>query len=231
MIRSGLALPIALLLCSLDAAALQIVDARDGETVFAKISQKELTRIGFERGRIRRVTGNAGEFLMEKDEDRGLVFVRPAPGITKPVNIFVSSDRGTVALLLQPVDGPGDTIVIRESRPAGTRSERAGRHVRGIKHLMLAMANDLIPDDLEIRETRRAFSLRTGLRLDLERQFVASDAVGEKFRLVNTGTTTAEIAPADLYRPGVMAVSVEHGSLPGGQTTNVFLVRERRADE
>ena len=63
MIRSGLALPIAFLLCSLDAAALQIVDARDGETVFAKISQKELTRIGFERGRIRRVTGNAGEFL------------------------------------------------------------------------------------------------------------------------------------------------------------------------
>ncbi len=55
MIRSGHALAIALLLCSLDAAALQIVDARDGETVFARISQKELTRIGFERGRIRQV--------------------------------------------------------------------------------------------------------------------------------------------------------------------------------
>ena len=231
MIRSGHALPIALLLCSLDAAALQIVDARDGETVFARISQKELTRIGFERGRIRRVTGNAGEFLMEKDEERGHVFVRPAPGITKPVNLFVSSDRDTVALLLQPVDAPGDTIVIRESRAAPARSERAGRHVRGIKHLMLAMANDLIPDDVEVRETQRAFTLRAGLRLDLERQFMATDTVGEKFRLVNTGATTVEISPTDLYRSGVVAVGVEKGTLQGGQATNVFLVRERRADE
>ena len=50
--------PLLLLLAlSLPASALQIVDAKDGETAFAKISQKEVTRISFERGRIRKVTG------------------------------------------------------------------------------------------------------------------------------------------------------------------------------
>ena len=74
-------------------------------------------------------------------------------------------------------------------------------------------------------------SRKAGLRLDLERQFMATDTVGEKFRLVNTGATTVEISPTDLYRSGVVAVGVEKGTLQGGQATNVFLVRERRADE
>ena len=72
------------------AHALQTVTARDGETVFAKISQKEVTRITFERGRIRKVTGNAGDFVLEKDEDRGQIFIRPAtPDATKPINLFL----------------------------------------------------------------------------------------------------------------------------------------------
>src|SRR3990167_6831424 len=54
-----------LLSVSQSAAALQILDARDGDTVLGKISQKEVTRISFERGRIRKITGNAGEFVLE----------------------------------------------------------------------------------------------------------------------------------------------------------------------
>ncbi|MGE5161861.1 MAG: type-F conjugative transfer system secretin TraK, partial [Betaproteobacteria bacterium] len=69
-------LPLALA-ASQPALALQVVDARDGETVFAKVSRKEVTRIAVERGRIRKVTGNAGEFVLEKDDERGQVFIRP----------------------------------------------------------------------------------------------------------------------------------------------------------
>ena len=50
------------------AHALQIVDAQDGQTVLAKISRKEVTRIAFEHARVRKVTGNAGEFVLEKDD-------------------------------------------------------------------------------------------------------------------------------------------------------------------
>ena len=51
-------LPLLLALSS-PASALQILDAKDGETVLGKISQKEVTRISVERGRIRKVTDNA----------------------------------------------------------------------------------------------------------------------------------------------------------------------------
>ena len=141
------------------AHALQIVDAQDGQTVLGKISRKEVTRIAFERGRVRKVTGNAGEFILEKDDEKGQIFVRPTdPQSTKPINLFLTSDRGTVALLLQPVDTPSDSIVIRElkeSSTAPTRLEASGRHVRTIKNLLLALAGDALPEDMEVKEPAR----------------------------------------------------------------------------
>jgi hypothetical protein len=158
------------LLLSNPASALQILDAKDGETVLGKISQKEVTRISFERSRIRKVTGNAGEFALEKDEEKGYIFIRPAsPESTKPINLFVSSERSTVALLLQPVDTPSDTIVIREGRdPLGTtRAEKSGFHVRTLKNLLLVMASDGLPEDMEVREQALQLALWPGVRLTL----------------------------------------------------------------
>ena len=166
-------LPLLLALSS-PAAALQILDAKDGETVLGKISQKEVTRISVERGRIRKVTGNTGEFVLEKDEDKGQIFIRPvSPDSTKPINLFITSERSTIGLVLQPVDTPSDTIVIREGRDplnSTSRMEKSGRHVRTIKNLLLAMAGDALPDDMEVREPTQELALWPGVRLNLLRQ-------------------------------------------------------------
>ena len=228
--------PLLLLLAlSLPASALQIVDAKDGETAFAKISQKELTRISFERGRIRKVTGNAGEFVLDKDEEKGQVFIRPtqADG-TKPINIFVSTDRSTVALLLQPIDSPADSIVIREGREAGTspsRIERSGRHVRTIKDLLLALATDALPNGMEIRDVTRKLALWPGVRLTLQRVYLGTGIVGEKYQLANVAKTDLSLTESDLYKSGVMAVSLEQRTLRAGESTNLFVIRERHADD
>lgn len=230
-------LPLALLLLALSpaAVALQIVDARDGETVLAKISQREVTRITFEQGRVRKVTGNAGEFVLEKDDDKGQIFIRPtSPDSTKPINLFLTSERSTVALLLQPVDTPSDTIVIREARTPGSalsRVERSGVHVRTLKNLLLAMASDALPDDMEVREPAQELSLWPGVRLTLQRAWLGAHIVGEKYQLTNIGTGALQLAERDLYKPGVMAVSVEHASLLPGGATNLFVIRERRSHD
>ena len=229
-------IPLLLLLAlSAPASALQLVDAKDGETVFAKISQKEVTRIAFERGRVRKVTGNAGDFVLEKDEDKGQIFVRPAQaGSTKPVNLFVTSDRSTVALLLQPIDSPSDSIVIREGREAQmspSRLERGGRHVRTIKNLLLAMATDALPDDMEIREAARELALWPGVRLTLQRVYLGTGIVGEKYQLANTAAADVTLNEADLYKSGVMAVSLEQRTLRSGEATNLFVIRERLAND
>ena len=217
------------------AHALQIVDAQDGQTALGKVSRKEVTRIAFERGRVRKVTGSAGEFVLEKDDEKGQIFVRPTdPQSTKPINLFLTSDRGTVALLLQPVDTPSDSIVIREPRErsaAPTRLEASGRHVRTLKNLLLALAEDALPDDMEVKEPARDIALWLGTRLTLQRVLLGSGVVGEKYQLTNIGNTTLELAEAELFKPGVMAVSLEHPSLRPGEATNLFVIRERKNDD
>lgn len=227
-------LPLLLALSS-PASALQILDAKDGETVLGKISQKEVTHISVERGRIRKVTGNTGEFVLEKDEDKGQIFIRPvSPDSTKPINLFITSERSTIGLVLQPVDTPSDTLVIREARDpltSNSRMEKSGRHVRTIKNLLLAMAGDALPDDMEVREPGRELTLWPGARLTLQRQWLGSGVVGEKYQLLNTGASALELAERDLFKRGVMAVSVEQAALRPGETTQLFVIRERRADE
>ena len=229
-------LPLLPLLLLVDPAhALQIVDAQDGQTVLGKISRKEVTRIAFEKGRVRKVTGSAGEFILEKDDERGQIFVRPVdPQSTKPINLFLTSERGTVALLLQPVDTPSDSIVIREPRDssaAPTRVEVSGRHVRTIKNLLLALADDALPEDMEARELARDVALWPGTRLTLQRVLLGSGVVGEKYQLTNIGSTTMALAESALFKSGVMAVSVEQNSLRPGEATNLFVIRERKNDD
>ena len=215
--------------------ALQIVDAQDGQTALGKVSRKEVTRIAFERGRVRKVTGNSGEFVLDKDDERGQIFLRPTdPQSTKPINLFLTSDRGTVALLLQPVDTPSDSIVIREPRArstAPTRLEASGRHVRTIKNLLLALADDALPDDMEVKEPARDISLWLGTRLSLQRVLLGSGVVGEKYLLTNIGNTTMALAETEFFKSGVMAVSVEQPHLRPGEASNLFVIRERNSDD
>ena len=231
------ALPLLMLLGS-PAHALQIVDAQDGQTALAKLSRKEVTRIAFEQGRVRKVTGSAGEFVLEKDDDKGQIFIRPTDAqSTKPINLFLTSERGTVALLLQPVDTPSDSIVIREASDprerssAPTRLEASGRHVRTLKNLLLQLADDALPEDMQALELARDITLWPGTRLTLQRVLLGTGVVGEKYQLTNTGNTTMEVAETALFKSGVMAVSVEQSSLRPGEATNLFVIRERKSDD
>ena len=220
------------------AHALQIVDAQDGQTALAKLSRKEVTRIAFEHGRVHKVTGSAGECVLEKDDDKGQIFIRPTDAqSTKPINLFLTSERGTVALLLQPVDTPSDSIVIREASDprerssAPTRLEASGRHVRTLKNLLLQLADDELPEDMQALELARDIALWPGTRLTLQRVLLGTGVVGEKYQLTNTGNTTMEVVETALFKSGVMAVSVEQLSLRPGETTNLFVIRERKSDD
>lgn len=230
-----------LLAFSAPAPALQVLDAKGGETLVAKISQKEITRISMDKGRIRKVTGNAGEFLLEKDDERGQIFIRPAQtDSTKPINIFISSDRGTVALLLQPIDSPSDSILIREAREAATaatpmaRQGRSSTHVRTAKNLLLALAGDVPPEDMEVRDSTREVALWPDIRLTLQRTILTTGSTriaGEQYQLTNNSNADLDFTERDLHQAGVIAVSLEHRLLRPGESTMLFIIRERHSHE
>ena len=219
---------------SLPASAIQILEGVDGQTLVGKIAQKELTRVAVERGRIKKVTGNAGEFLMEKDDEKGQIYIRPATeAATKPINLFVTTDRGTFTLLLQPVDLPAETIMIKDraARSEPSRIERSSAYVRVIKNLLLTMASDTLPRDMDVRETSKEVRLWKEARLLLTRTYVGAAITGEKYVLTNTSSKPMVIAEQELYQAGVIAVSVENLNLRPDESSNVFVIRERRDHE
>lgn len=223
-----------LLAISLPASAIQILEGVDGQTLVGKIAQKELTRVTVERGRIKKVTGNAGEFLLEKDEDKGQIYIRPTTeAATKPINLFITTDRATFTLLLQPVDLPAETIVIKDraARNESTRVERSSAYLRVIKNLLLAMASDTLPRDMEVREMAKEVGLWKEARLLLTRTYLGQALTGEKYVLTNVSSKSMVIAEQELYQAGVIAVSVENLNLRPDESSNVFVIRERNDHE
>lgn len=89
---------------SFNALALQEVVPAEGQNAFVKISAKETTRIYIDGGKIRSLIATDGELTVEKDEDRGQLFIRPAI-LNKPINVRVIAGSGaTYNLVMQAVE-------------------------------------------------------------------------------------------------------------------------------
>lgn len=67
-----------------------------------------------------------GELILECNRDKGEIYLKPvaAGSSTKPINLFVSTAQATYTLLLQRMDRPADTIVLRDAYVDG----HAGAH-------------------------------------------------------------------------------------------------------
>ena len=111
------------------------------------------------------------------------------------------------------------------------RLQAGSRHVRTLKNLLLALAQDALPKDMDATEVARDINLWPGTRLTLQRILLGAGIVGEKYLLTNVGNATLEVAESALYKTGVMAVSVERAVLVPGEATNLFVIRERSSHD
>lgn len=212
------------------AHALQIIEPVEGQNSFVKVSARELTRIAVENGKIRQVIASDGDLAMEKDEERGQIFIRPLL-LQKPINVRIITSSGrTYSVVMQAIDIPQEDIVIRD---AGLRTDKAAAHAeragggyeKGIRALVTAMASEETPTNMDVREANDELALWEGTRFILTAVYTDRAMVGEKYRLYNTGVDRIRIAEQEFYRKGVIAVAVENMTLDSGQSTNVYIVR------
>jgi len=181
----------------------------------------------------------AGEIVIECDRDKGEIYVRPVGDGKKPINLFVASARGTYTLLLRRADTPADTIVIRDKaalqRRADTAAPRpapgsAANHVRGLKALLVAMAGERVPADIQVEDISQAITLWREARFTLERTYRGRGLVGERYVLQNVSDapmvlTEQEFDREDDDASSVTGVAIEHHNLRPGERTLVFVIR------
>ncbi|MGM9489652.1 TraK domain-containing protein [Ideonella sp. YS5] len=239
------------------ALAAQTLDVRDGDTALARISLRDQTRIRVDRGRITEVLGDihdaatnpAGRIALVRDDADGEVYVKPMPAsagwpsgpeaapapvtASAPVKLDIKTDRGTFALLLQPADVVGDTLVLRplgsvRALPEG-EPRKASAHARSVKALTLAMVSpgqDGAPKGTPVVGGGREVALWREARFMLREVQHVPGLVGETYELTNVSGKRMVIDERELYRDGVVAVAVKRLTLAPGEATPVWLVRQ-----
>lgn len=219
---------------SYNAFALQEVNPVEGQNAFVKISAKETTRIYIDGGKIRSLIATDGELTVEKDDDRGQLFIRPAI-LNKPINVrLIAGSGATYNLVMQAVDIPQEDVVIKEAASfRSAASTEPGKSKRGaasstdkqVRSLVAAMALDEPPTSVEMRATQQEFALWENTRFVMVAVYNERELVGEKYVLANTGKTPMRLVEQELYRKGVVAVAIENMQLEAGQSTNIYVVR------
>jgi conjugal transfer pilus assembly protein TraK len=181
----------------------------------------------------------AGEIVIECDRDKGEIYVRPVGEGKKPINLFVSSAKGTYTLLLRRADTPADTIVIRDKAALQRRSDAAAphpapgsaaSHVRGLKALLVAMATERVPSDLQVEDVAQPITLWREARFTLERTYRGRGLVGERYTLQNVSEAPMVLTEQEFDREDdeagtVAGVAIEHHNLRPGERTLVFVIR------
>jgi len=218
------------LLISQQVDAAQLISGADTQRVQVDVSASETNRLSIAGRRITSVVpAQRGLISVQKDEAQGTLYftmsgVRP----DGPMTLFVSDDQSTTYTLIlvpRPISGEDISVQPPADKIAAVKHDaRAASYQRGIKNLILLMAGDgagSVPVGKEIPLWQEGTLLFVA-------KFPGNDIVGEKYRLTNTSPTDLLLVEQELYRRGVLAVSVKNQTLAPGDSTDIFVVREAR---
>ncbi|SEJ01717.1 conjugal transfer pilus assembly protein TraK [Nitrosomonas eutropha] len=212
---------------SLDVLATQNLQGEPDDTLHAVISRSDPTLIRVDGHRISNIYGTEGEFTATPEGQTGAAYIKPA-GDKNSISIFVTDEANqTWQLLLSVSDTPADTIVIASDKK--TVSEPVfGRDMernRAIKYMVLALRSPDQAPEIEVRATNQIVPLWTNALFVLTGT-TQGQYSGEKYRLTNTSGRQMIIDERELYRKGVVAVSIDRPVLNPGEVSDVYIIHE-----
>lgn len=216
------------------AEAVQLKEAGDGATIYAKLSKKEMTRLGVEGGRVSTLRVKEGELNIDPDDETGQLFLTVPPGSIKPINGFLTTESGrTYTMVLEITDTPSDSIIIQEpkARQPGRNDFKSTSYDKAVKRLVTVMANDELPDDIQVKEIGRRLDLWQETAMTLERQYVAGEIVGERYMIANVSKAPMVLDEREFYRKGVSVVALDQLNLAPGTSTRLYVIREKAQNE
>lgn len=216
------------------ALALQNIDCSDGNSHLIKISQKEMTRISIDGDRIKAINHKDGELDVAPQKDVGEAIISPLE-ISKPINAFIRSAGGqTCAVIFQVEDIPLETVIIKmgrkpsdDPRRTNTKIDRTGPLETAVKKLVTSMAREETPVDFEVTKKNVEIGLWAESRFVLTSVYSSRSLIGERYRLTNISKAVMRLAEQELYKPGVVSVSIENQVLNPGESTDVFITKQQ----
>lgn len=199
------------------ALALQIKSVVDNETVNAKISATEITRIVIQGDRIKSFKGINGAYTRENDKNNGEVYLQPTTLYQKiPFTILVATEFGRhFTLLLTPAGIPGGTLMLM---PKGIGSKQAAKFERAsnyeltLSHLIRAMATDTIPEGYTLSqiENKKIYAVDNVATLRLKTIYQGLHFQGQIYELTNNKSFPITLNEQQFFNVNTRAVSLEN---------------------
>ncbi len=241
--KKSLSLSLLALLLS-DAGATQLIDNSDKQHVQVNISARETNRLAIEGRRIANVVpAQPGLINGKKDEAQGVLYFTMSADqpVVGTMTLFVTDDRNvTYKLILVPRPISAEEIILRPPqadkgapRRAQAAEGRASSYQRRAKELILQMADSEAEGDGAVERVgvNKEVPLWKEARLVLDSKYLDGDMVGEKYSLTNVSAADMLLVEQELFRKGVRAVTIRNQTLPPGDSTEIYIVRERRDNE
>ncbi|WP_426078223.1 type-F conjugative transfer system secretin TraK [Janthinobacterium sp. PSPC3-1] len=177
----------------------------------------------------------SGQFTLACNLARGEIYLQPI-GTAPVVNLFVSSNTATYSLRLSRADVPADTIVIVDKSPRRTSGQagaplpaaaRSASYVRSLKAMLIAMAADRPPADIQMETRDDPQLLWAEAEMKLVRLFTGRGLTGETYLLKNISSAPLVLAEQEFDREdgNVLAVAIEHLNLRPHDSTRVYVIR------
>ena len=205
-----------LLITSVSTYATQIKGVIDNETVSAKISSLDITRIIVQGDRIKSLKGVKGAYTRENDESNGEVYLQPAATYQNSAfTVLVETEKGRhFSLILTPIAVPGGTLMLV---PKGVGREEAGRFEKSsdyqtmLSQLVRAMATDKVPEGYVVKEIddKTVYHFGNIATLRLKTIYQGLNWEGQIYELTNTQRCEIHLNEKQFYKKGVAAVSLE----------------------
>ncbi|MCE3237365.1 MAG: hypothetical protein K0R24_346 [Gammaproteobacteria bacterium] len=211
--------------------ALQMKLVQDNQTVFAKISSKQLSQIFVTDDRILSVRGVEGEYQLTKDEQRGVIFIRAVPSSERHIiTLLISTEKEhSYTVLLAPLDIPSETIELRPLSPAkkiAEHWEKNSPYTELLVTLLYDMVNEIKPEGYAVISLSegRTKKLAAGVTMRLMTLYRGNQLQGEIWKLKNESKITQIIRSKDFYQPDSRAISVLNEELHQNDETLLYRV-------
>ena len=201
-----------------------------------KVSLYDLNRIEIPGDRILKVYGTAGTFTMDHDEERGDLYIKPLS--KRPLSLTLTTEKGLIQdLTLIPEKIPSETISLK-ARGASIRQTMDQK----VLSLIKVMAGGISKKELIQDHREEVLGTFQNARLKRVSTYSGEGLFGEKIEFKNLGETTLLLREDLFYEEGVLAVSLDFGSinpsgvlakdsntLDPGNTLTLYRVREADA--
>lgn len=220
--------------------AAQHVDKAYLDNVTVNVSSTEQNVLTVDGRKITSVIPSIGDALdYQKDVNQGVLYFKVAPWYqNRTISAFVNDDQGTrYKLVMRPTASLGaeEIILIPPKASESAGSEKGTQSfLQQVKELIYTMGDDADDpqDELAISGINRSFvNQPIPLWKEANMLFVArydgDELYGEHYQVTNTTASNLILLEQEFYRKKVVAVSIEHLNLLPGQSTNVYVVRER----